>query len=101
MTIPFDKLGNAPADIGNAPVNAPADAPVNVPVNGTSTDSDDEKILKYCDAPRGILEIGSLLGLKDKRSIHKRINQLLEQGRIAMTVPDKPNSPNQKYITIK
>jgi 4-hydroxyphenylpyruvate dioxygenase-like putative hemolysin len=46
-------------------------------------------------------EIAEYLGYKDKRSIRKRLNPLLEQGRIAMTVPDKPNSRLQKYITIR
>ena len=56
----------------------------------------------YCmDQPRGILEIGALLGYKDKKTIRKYLNPLLEEGLIGRTVPDRPNSRNQKYITAR
>ena len=56
----------------------------------------------YCmDQPRSILEIGALLGYKDKKTTRKYLNPLLEEGLIARTVPDRPNSRNQKYITAR
>lgn len=67
----------------------------------TFNKTDAEKILEFCMTPRGILEIAAFLGYKDKRSVRKRLNPLLEQGRLAMNVPEKPNSRLQKYITIK
>lgn len=60
----------------------------------------EEKILTYCVEPRGILDIAKWLGYKEKKTVRKYLAPLLEQGRIAMTVPDKPNSRLQKYITI-
>lgn len=60
-----------------------------------------ECILDFCVTPRSILEIAELLGYKEKKSARKHIKPLLEQGRLAMTLPDRPNSKNQKYITIK
>jgi len=42
-----------------------------------------------------------MLGYSDKRTVRKHLNPLIEQGRISMTVPEKPNSKNQKYITVK
>ena len=89
VTIPYNRLG----DEVYAPVDAPVDVPVDAPV--------DVQVLKYCETPKSALEIASLLGFKDKRSVRKIINPLLEQGRIAMTIPDKPNSSLQKYISIK
>ena len=41
------------------------------------------------------------LGYKDKKTVRKYLDPLVKQGRIAMTIPDKPTSRNQKYITIK
>ena len=38
---------------------------------------------------------------KDKRSGRIRLRPLLEYRRIATTIPEKPNSRLQKYITIK
>lgn len=35
------------------------------------------------------------------KGMRKHIKPLLEQGRLAMTLPDRPNSKNKKYITIK
>lgn len=111
VTIPFDRLEDetyASVDTENAPVkseNAPVDAPVklkNILVNEASEDiSIEEKVLQFCSEPKGILEICEYLGYKDKRSVRKIIDPLLELGRLAMTVPDKPNSRNQKYISIK
>ena len=105
------KSQNAPVKGNNVPVdaqvksqNAPVDAPVNgnnAPVDILNSLTEETKILVFCKTPRGILEIAAFLGYKDKRSIRKRLNPLLEQGRIAMTMPEKPNSRFQKYITIK
>ena len=58
-------------------------------------------ILGFCYEAKSVLEIADYLGYKDKRSIRKYLNVLLSQGRISMTIPDKPNSSKQKYITIK
>jgi len=44
---------------------------------------------------------GSYLGLKDRKNLMVYIKKLLVQGRIAQTIPDKPTSSKQKYITIK
>lgn len=129
VTIPFkrlEKAADAPVNKGNTPVDASVDAPVNVPVNapvgkgytpvnreevlvknhdGLNSEMDslsqEERILVFCEEPKSTSEIAEYLGYKDKRSIRKRLNPLLEQGRIAMTVPDKPNSRLQKYITIR
>ena len=97
VTIPFNKL-SAEVYASNSPKgNAPVDAPVDVP------DHNDKAalLLKYCQEPKTTLEIADYLGYKDKRSVRKYLNILLSQGRIAMTIPDKPNSRYQKYVTIQ
>ena len=58
------------------------------------------RILDICVEPKGIVEIMSDLGYKDKKTVRKYLDPLVEQGRIAMTVPEKPTSRNQKYVTI-
>ena len=61
----------------------------------------EEKALQFCSEAKSIIEICDYLGFKDRRTVRKIINPLLELGRLARTVPDKPNSRNQKYIAIK
>lgn len=60
-----------------------------------------EDILQFCIEPKSILEIAGFLNLKEKKSARRHVKPLLESGRLAMTLPDRPNSKNQKYITIK
>lgn len=62
---------------------------------------DVERILELCNTPRTIHEIMEVLGLKERKSARRHIKPLLEQGRLAMTLPDTPKSKNQKYITVK
>lgn len=106
-----DTAANSSDDIHGAPVNEQdkienvqvigLDAQDNVQDNMQETLSNPDKILILCEKPKSIIELANLLGYKDRRSVRKLLNPLLEIGRIAMTIPDKPNSKNQKYITIK
>ena len=60
------------------------------------------KILEFCMVPRTKMEITAYLGYKDGRGVARNhIQPLVQQGRLAMTIPDKPNSSLQKYVTIK
>lgn len=65
----------------------------------TTTDKQVQKILEYCSEPRSTKEILSHMGLANKQHLHKTyIKPLLAVGKLKMTIPDKPNSRNQKYI---
>ena len=70
-------------------------------VEGKKRSSNETKILEFCIIPRSTLKIAEMLGLKEKKSARRHIQPLVEQGRLAMTLPDRPNSKNQKYITIR
>ncbi len=42
------------------------------------------------------------LGLKDRKSFRMiYLKPLLNEGKLLMTLPDKPNSKKQKYVTKK
>ena len=56
------------------------------------------EIMEY-DIPLSANEIMARLGIKSKETLRENyINPALENGLIRMTIPDKPNSKNQKYI---
>lgn len=71
------------------------------PVTTSSGTGIQDRLLLFCTEAKGILEIAEFLGYKDKKTVRKYLNPLIEQGRIARTIPDSPNSRFQKYITIK
>lgn len=57
-------------------------------------------VLKFCSSPRSRIEIQNKLKMKNRKYIQSEIlKPLLEHKLIILTIPDKPNSPNQKYIT--
>lgn len=62
-------------------------------------DDHQEKILQFCSSPRTKKEIASFCGYKDLRNFTLRyLNPLLASGQLKRTIPDKPNSKNQKYV---
>lgn len=58
-------------------------------------------ILEFCREPKSVKEIMEYIGLKHRPTfIYDYLNPLLEKNKLQMTIPDKPKSRNQKYITI-
>ena len=89
VTIPFNRLV-----LGDTPSDTPSDSFAEVNDTG-------RRILEFCEDPKSSREILNHLNLKDIKSLREQLKKLVEQGRIARTIPGKPNSKNQKYITIK
>jgi len=58
-----------------------------------------ELIVEYCSSPRSRVEMQTYLGIKNKNHFIKTyLTPLIQNHRLVMTIPDKPNSRNQKYI---
>jgi len=58
-----------------------------------------ENILQFCAVPRSRDEIQDLLGIQHREYFRKEILiPLLQAGLLEPTLPDKPNSPKQKYV---
>ena len=56
------------------------------------------ELTEFCSMPRSKREMMDYLGLTDSKNFRERyLVPLLEAGKIEMTIPDKPNSRNQKY----
>lgn len=59
-----------------------------------------EKILNYCKEPKTTSEIMNYLKLTHREHFRSEIlKPLIESGLLLLTVPDKPNSPKQKYYS--
>ena len=57
-----------------------------------------QALLQFCIVPRSRKEMQEFMGLTGRRNFsEKYIKPLLSAGKIEMTIPDKPNSRNQKY----
>ena len=59
-----------------------------------------EKVLEFCVTPRMREDIQNHLGLKDRKHLRQTIlKPLVEEDLLALTIPEKPNSPKQHYVT--
>ena len=57
-----------------------------------------QDLIQFCSVPRSWKEMQEFMGLAGRRNFsEKYIKPLLEAEKIEMTIPDKPNSRNQKY----
>ena len=57
------------------------------------------EVIAFCEQPRSFTEIMEHLGLKHRSNTKNRyIDPLIEGGFLEMTIPEKPNSRNQKYV---
>ena len=60
-----------------------------------------EKILAFCVEPRTREEIQAFVGIAHRERFRAKIlKPLLESGMLRMTIPDKPNSRNQRYVRV-
>ena len=58
-------------------------------------------LLDFCKEPRSRKEIAAFLGLKTASYATDRyIRPLLDEGKLEMTIPDKPKSTRQRYKTV-
>jgi len=64
--------------------------------------SDQVRILEFCKIERPIIEIMNLLNLKHRTYFRNSIlKNLILEGLLELTIPNKPNSPKQKYKITK
>ena len=64
-------------------------------------DATHDKILAFCMTPHSKAEIAEYCGYKNTKNFTNRyLRPLLDAGSLKMTLPDKPKSKSQKYITV-
>ena len=60
-----------------------------------------KSLIEYCNVPRTREEMQEYLGISNRGHFRTRIlKPLMKNGRLQMTIPDKPNSRNQRYIKV-
>lgn len=68
----------------------------------TPQDKMKETILVFCNVPRSRKEIAEYCGYKDIRSFAVNyLRPLLDEGRLKLTIPEKPTSSKQRYVAVK
>lgn len=61
-----------------------------------------DQILAFCAEPHSKAEIAEHCGYKNTKGFTKRyLRPLLDKGQLQMTIPDKPRSQHQKYVTVQ
>lgn len=59
-----------------------------------------ETLLEFCKTPRSRKEIAAFLGINTVYYVMQHyVQPLLQEGKLKMTLPDKPRSRNQRYWT--
>lgn len=97
ITIPLTDV--ATATVGPTSQNLVTSDQVNLVTDQVSDQDIDTKILSFCQEPHSKKEICSYLGYKNLTYFTKKyLIPLLNSGKLVMTIPDKPNSRNQKYV---
>ncbi|MDR1319855.1 MAG: hypothetical protein LBK56_00270 [Gracilibacteraceae bacterium] len=92
-----DLDGDLHGNLGDLDVDLDGD------LDGTIQDNNqvarNKELLDFCAEPRSRDEIQEHLGFTNRGYFRTKIlKPLLESGKLKMTVPDKPNSRNQKYV---
>lgn len=86
--------------------DTPSDTPSQTSSQGEISPQSDfispqDKVFEFCNTPRSVTEIANMLGVNDKKWVRKKYVTPFIGTRLQMTIPDKPNSQNQKYKTIE
>lgn len=58
----------------------------------------EESILEFCAIPRTRDEITAFVGKSKNHVMSQIVQPLVEEGKLKLTIPDKPKSANQKFV---
>lgn len=95
--IPLSPIAVAKVGPQVSPPVIPHDTP-----HDKSHDTLHGKILAFCIEPRSKVEIMQYCGYKNVKNFTQLyLNPLMENKQLQMTIPDKRNSRNQKYVTVQ
>ncbi|MBQ1867485.1 ATP-binding protein [Selenomonas sp.] len=61
----------------------------------------EEQLLAFCQQPRSSQEIADLYGTSRENIMARFVTPMLHKGILLRTMPDKPRSPRQRYVSAK
>jgi len=59
-----------------------------------------ERLLAFCETPRTRAELEKFTGFSRYYTMSKAVKPLLESGQLRMTMPEKPRSAKQRFVSI-
>ncbi len=65
----------------------------------TGENKKEHDILEFCRIPRSRAELEAFTGFSRFYTMSSIIQPLIDQGKIALTIPEKPKSKKQRYLT--
>lgn len=69
-------------------------------IGNTSFGEERKDLVEFCKTPRTREEIAEYVGMKTIYYVVKNcINPLIQEGKLKMTIPDRPKSKNQRYFS--
>lgn len=57
-----------------------------------------DSLVEFCSTPRTRAEIVAFVGKSKNYVISKLVNPLVESGKLKMTMPERPKSPDQRFV---
>jgi len=100
--LPLDKKGNFFGKFANLNFFINLESTPQVTPQVTPQANRTNSILHLCKAPKTRDEMQTFVKIKDREHFRKEVlNPLLDDGLLELTIPDKPNSPKQKYLITK
>ena len=58
-------------------------------------------VVQFCSVPRSRAELTSFCGKSRYYTMSAIVQPLIDQGKLRMTIPEKPKSSNQRYMTVE
>ncbi|MBQ5560695.1 MAG: AAA family ATPase, partial [Lachnospiraceae bacterium] len=60
-----------------------------------------QAVVQFCQTPKSRDEITAFVGKSKYYTMSSIVSPLIMQGRLRMTMPEKPKSANQRYVAQK
>mgnify|MGYP003464282800 CR=1 FL=1 len=90
-----------PNAVANSDTNLDTDLDTNLDTKKHLSDKQKE-VLAFCVVPRSSREILVHIGVTNHtRNRNRYVNYLVDEGYLERTIPDVPNSPQQRYVAKK